>query len=334
MGEALEFLRRLRPGGPWQLVAINPDRTGPMRGCRAVTAEQARQFIAANQRRNLYYHVNRCYRMAGVKASKDDISDIEFMHADLDPTSGESPSDAKKRYLAALRATNLPTPSFLVDSGGGIQALWRIEPIEVTDSTSPVVLRIEGISRAVMAMLRSSAGTQDVSRLLRLPATTNWPNAAKRRAGRTPCMAKLISASEGVHSLDAFPQPALTPVRARRSAPATTGVVGGVEVDPLAHDWREVVEKYRASPDARGRRRSMAHVKMMMAAQMVSGPYKRSTMIFKIAAELRDAGMTWSEIASVVWRSPYFTDKHGQNSKRLTSELRRIEDYLESKGRK
>ena len=108
-------------------------------------------------------------------------------------------------------------------------------------------------------------------------------------------------------------------------------VVGAV--DPHAHDWRDVVERYRASRDAKGRRRSIVHVKMMRTDRMVSGPYKRSTMIFKIAAELRDAGMTWSEIASVVWRSPYFTDKHGQNIKRLASELKRIKIYLDASGR-
>ena len=232
MTEALEFLRRLRPGGPWQLVAIQPDRVGPKRGCRAVTVEQAEQFIAASQRRNIYYHVNRCYRMAGVKASKTDISDIEFVHADLDPTSGESPSDAKERYRAALATSGLPPPNFLVDSGGGIQALWRITALTVDGPSDPtVVASIEGVSKALMVMLGSSAGTQDVSRVLRLPGTMNWPDELKRARGREPVMAQLLSSHEGVHSLDCFPQPSMRPgttvgawgCRRAGSAGSTTG---------------------------------------------------------------------------------------------------------------
>ena len=320
MTEALEFLRRLRPGGPWQLVAIQPDRVGPKRGCRAVTVEQAEQFIAANQRRNIYYHVNRCYRMAGVKASKSDISDIEFVHADLDPTSGESPSDAKKRYLASLGSSNLPAPNFLVDSGGGIQALWRIEPINVDGPPPTVVAGIEGVSKAVMVMLGSSAGTQDVSRVLRLPGTMNWPDELKRARGREPVMARLLSSHEGVHSLDCFPQPSVRPG-------TTVGAGSAAEIDPLVCDWRAVVEKYR-------RRLRPRHVVTLMTThRMLSGPNKRSQMIFMIAAELYDAGATRDEIAAVVWRSPYFIDKHGQSINRLESELDRIEKYLSTKGR-
>jgi hypothetical protein len=98
-------------------------------------------------------------------------------------------------------------------------------------------------------------------------------------------------------------------------------------VDPLACDWRAVVEKYR-------RRLKSQHVSLMTTDRMLSGPQKRSQMIFIICAELYDAGAEWNEIASVLWRSPYFIDKHGQSIDRLESELSRIEEYLETKGRK
>jgi hypothetical protein len=318
MTEALEFLRALRPGGPWQLVAIQPDRIGPgrVRGCRAVTVKDARQFISANSTRNLYYHVNSCREdMVGVKAKKRDIARVEFVHADLDPSEGESPADAKERYRAGLKASGLPAPNFLVDSGGGLQALWRIEPIDGPAPT--VVSRIEAISKAIMGLLGSAAGTQDVSRILRLPNTTNWPDELKRARGRVPVMARLLSSCDGVHSLDCFPQS------------ETTGVpeVGLGEVDPTAHDWRAVVDKYR-------RRLRPRHVALMTTEVMRSGPNKRSEMIFMIVAELYDAGADWDEIAAVLWRSPYFISKQTQSIDRLEAELTRIKDYLARQGRK
>ena len=71
---------------------------------------------------------------------------------------------------------------------------------------------------------------------------------------------------------------------------------------------------------------------LMTADRMISGPNKRSQMIFMVVAELYDAGATRDEIAAVVWRSPYFVSKHDQSIDRLDSELIRIEDYLALKG--
>lgn len=320
MTEAIDFLRRLRPGGPWQLVAIQPDRIGPgrVRGCRAVTVKDAQQFIAANSTKNIYFHVNCCRKdMAVIKAKKRDITHVEFLHCDLDPAPGETPADAKERYRAALRASGLPAPSLLVDSGGGLQALWRIEPVSVGPAPT-VVSRIEATSKAIMCLLGSAAGTQDVSRVLRLPGTMNWPDEVKRARGRVPVMARLISASDGTHPLDNFPQS------------ETTGALDGggeVEVDPTAHNWRAVVEKYR-------RRLRPRHVSLMTTDVMRSGPNKRSQMIFVVTVELYDAGATWDEIAAVVWRSPYFLSKHGKSIDRLSDEFKRIDEYLSTSGRK
>jgi hypothetical protein len=322
MTEALEFLRALRPDEPWCLVAIQPDRIGPgrVRGCRALAMATARQFIAANQRRNVYYHVNVCRDdMVGVKAKKRDISRVEFVHADLDPAPGESSADAKNRYLAALAASNLPAPNFVIDSGGGLQMLWRIEPI---DGPAPTVVSgIEATSKNIMVMLGSSAGTQDVSRVLRLPGTMNWPDELKRARGRVPVMARLLSSCVGTHPLDQFPQSETT------VAPDAGGDGSELEVNPTAHNWVTVVEKYRCRLRPR-------HVALMTAEHMRSGPNKRSQMIFVIVVELYDAGATWDEIAAVVWRSPYFLSKHGQSIDRLCDEFKRIDDYLTAKGRK
>jgi hypothetical protein len=59
------------------------------------------------------------------KAAKADIAAIEYSLADLDPADGEASEAAKARYLAQL-ATFDPKPTVIVDSGNGIQCLWRL----------------------------------------------------------------------------------------------------------------------------------------------------------------------------------------------------------------
>jgi hypothetical protein len=107
----------------------------------------------------------------------------------------------------------------------------------------------------------------------------------------------------------------------RRPANATTGGVGvdADEYDPSLHDWRAVVAKYAP-------RLKTAHRKMMCDTSLVS--HNRSRMIFMICAELYDAGASWDESASVVWRSPYFIDKHGERIDALWRELSRIRQKI------
>jgi hypothetical protein len=51
----------------------------------------------------------------------------------VDPLSDETPEAAKARYLGQLNGDFEPKPTVVVDSGNGIQALWRLEtPIDLT----------------------------------------------------------------------------------------------------------------------------------------------------------------------------------------------------------
>ena len=67
------------------------------------------------------------------KAAKVDIAAIEYLLGDLDPHDGESPEDAKARYLKALK-TFKPAATAIIDSGNGIQGLWKLAtPIELAE---------------------------------------------------------------------------------------------------------------------------------------------------------------------------------------------------------
>ena len=216
--EAVDFLERLRPGGPWVLSAIVP--AGPIDTITALAPSDVRAFVARHDgKRNLYFSVNPTREVLSKKATKTDIAAIEYVLADCDPNPGETSADAKARYQARLEI--VPRPTFIINSGNGIQLLWRLAvPIMLgkpgwgLDRTlcySPEdqakINEAEARSGAVMVELNAKVGTQNIDRLLRLPGTINLPNAKKAREGRIVCPTKLIDFHNVSYSLDAFPLP-------------------------------------------------------------------------------------------------------------------------------
>jgi predicted P-loop ATPase len=205
------FLQTLRAGGPWVPTAIHPD-TGGITTRTCSTEDDVREFVTTwNGKRNLYYSPNPAKEDAAKdkKLGKTDIAAIEFLIADLDPHEGEASDAAKKRYLDALKEFT-PRPSAVVDSGNGIQVLWRLEtPVDLTilsdDERTKAIEDAEARSAAAMAALGSVAGTQNIDRILRLPGTTNLPNKKKREAGRVICQTKLLHFNGVSCRLEDFP---------------------------------------------------------------------------------------------------------------------------------
>jgi hypothetical protein len=220
--EALESLEQLRPGGPWVLSAIVPD--GKITTITARNTDEARQFIRDRDgKENLYFSANPTRRAMSKKAAKADIAAIEYLFGDLDPKDKETPENAKVRYLAALDAYSL-APTAIIDSGNGIQALWRLqEPIklapmrtkrkdgrtgwEFPPETESAIADVEARTEYLMKTLGSVAGTQNIDRVLRLPGTINLPNAVKIGKGRVPCPTSLIKFNGVTHPFESFPKP-------------------------------------------------------------------------------------------------------------------------------
>jgi hypothetical protein len=222
---AVEFLEWLRPDGPWVLSAIVPD--GRITTITARTADEVRNFVSKHDgKQNLYYSVNPTRRAMSKKAAKTNIAAVEYLLSDLDPRDDETSEQAKVRYLAQLDDEAFePKVSGVVDSGNGIQTLWRLaerielpEPVEVKDvegkpklvlsgEAEVVIANIEARVEAMMLRLGSKAGTQNVDRILRMPGTTNLPTKTKIKAGRVPCQTRLIRFNGATCSLDDFPPP-------------------------------------------------------------------------------------------------------------------------------
>ncbi|MER9684672.1 MULTISPECIES: DNA-primase RepB domain-containing protein [unclassified Mesorhizobium] len=176
---AMDFLRRFTPSDRWDLAALPPDGGQPeFRTFIPDEHEQARDWIERRQgTKGLYYHVNRLRTDArNIKAKKPDIVAVRALHVDVDLN-----DDAA---LSALREFG-PTPTAIVFSGGGYQALWRL-----TESST----EFDRAERINIWLARQLGGDNchNIDRLLRLPGTINLPNAKKRAAGRVPVLARVI----------------------------------------------------------------------------------------------------------------------------------------------
>lgn len=174
---AITFLEAVHPAGLWSLTAIKPSGGSPSgRVFLPSEREQAAGWINAHQGvSELYYSVNEVRPdFGGVKASKGDIVAAHYAHVDIDDLDG----------LERLRAYKLP-PSFIVFSGGGYQAFWKLsEPTTDLD-------RVERINRQLAADLGGD-NCHNIDRIMRLPGTINLPNAKKRQAGRVPTLAHVV----------------------------------------------------------------------------------------------------------------------------------------------
>ena len=71
--QAIDFLKNLRPEGPWVLTAIIPD--GATETITARDADDVRAFIRTHDgKRNIYYSVNPTRGEMSSKAAKKDIA--------------------------------------------------------------------------------------------------------------------------------------------------------------------------------------------------------------------------------------------------------------------
>jgi hypothetical protein len=237
---AAAYLDRLRPGGPWLLVAINPI-TGGIVAETVSNRQEIGNFVETHDgKSNLYYGVNPTRRNMSKKPAKTDVAAIEYIFGDLDPKSTESANDAKARYIAALKTYPNAT-TFLIDSGNGLQSLWRLqepiklpEPVWTTDKdgkrvleyskeTAAVINDVEARAEAVMKSLGSVAGTQNIDRVLRLPGTTNLPTKKKLKDGRVACPTDLLAFNDVSYQLDSFPAPAASATAADNDDTTTAG---------------------------------------------------------------------------------------------------------------
>jgi len=212
LAETVAFVRWHSRGGPALLVAISPDG-GP------ITAEQFKPeedekaitaWLKKNARHNLYYHVNlvpqprRNKGGGAIKAEKEDVTAVHYLHTDIDPPLEGGTEEWKAATLELLRAHD-PPPTTIVFSGNGFNALWALKEPIALDGTEAAADAVALYNWKLALDLRGDIPTRDISRVLRLPGTTNWPTKKKREKGRVVGRAEWIPENlDRTYSLDQF----------------------------------------------------------------------------------------------------------------------------------
>ena len=139
-------------------------------------------MIANNRGNNVYWTVNLVAEKLNKKPGKEDIVAPRYVHVDIDPPKDGGALD-KVLKQAELIALPVP-PSLIIDSGGGLQAFWRL-------AGSASLTDVETVNRNLAKQLGGD-NCHSIEHLMRLPGTVNYPNAKKRDRGRVIALAKVI----------------------------------------------------------------------------------------------------------------------------------------------
>jgi Virulence-associated protein E len=310
--DAEEFLERWRPGGPWVLTSIVPD--GGKTTTRTFGASERltmRDWVDERQgRENIYFSVNDLSRAVSKKAGKDDVAALRALHVDVDPRPGE-PLDAERRRAEKLLREFNPTPTVIIDSGGGFQGFWLGEEPEVlpapdTPEREGAVKDAELRNLKVETALQADA-CHNIDRIMRLPGTINVPNKKKLAKGRVPALARVVEADWSRRLvLDAFPRATAvaSAVAPREAAPAVGVMVSDL---PIPDKCKQVIVMGH-DPDEPGR---------WDGATGPGGKWSgdRSKVVWWVTCEMVRAGCTDEVITGVLLDPDYAISSHVREQK-------------------
>jgi hypothetical protein len=198
---ALQFLSLLYPEGPWVVTCIEVDQKGIYTETFGPGREREFEaFIRKHAACNCYYSVNRpIHGEVTSKLDRESIEAVHYLHVDIDPRacpSGEDPvkhlasEQDRIRLLLENPPQGIPRPTFAVKSGGGWNAGWALEePIQIAGDLA--LAESTKLYNLALELAFGADSTHDISRILRLPHSVNYPNAKKRSRGRVAAMAAL-----------------------------------------------------------------------------------------------------------------------------------------------
>lgn len=128
----------------------------------------------------------------GQRSKERDAAWCSVLWVDVDLDAGDyATKDDAYRALCDF----YQPPSVIIDSGGGLHALWRITPIKVDPTTLP---RLKQTLKGLAMALKGDPHVAELARVFRLPGTAN----TKPKRDNAPC--EVIDWLPGEASLDAF----------------------------------------------------------------------------------------------------------------------------------
>lgn len=164
-------------------------------------------WLADHNDANCYYRPNPLSGPSGTgrggAATKADIACAVCIHLDQDPADPPAGADLKahlqaerKRLRKVIDDFKLP-PSWLIDSGGGFQAFWRLV-------TPAPVAEVEAINKALCDYFKTPDRCHSAQHLMRIPFSFNVPGYKKLAKGRSRVKARLLFATAVAYDLADF----------------------------------------------------------------------------------------------------------------------------------
>lgn len=202
---AIQFLQAWSPEGPWVLTSIFADggKTSTATFMPGELAELRKWIDERQGRQNVYFTVNPTIRRLSSKAKKTDIRGMTAIHVDVDPRAGEELESERARALKLLREFK-PSPTVIIDSGGGFQGFWLLDQEQKIDGDETRAEELEAYNIQMAVLLQADA-CHNIDRIMRLPGTINVPGEKKRKKGRSEALARVVEEDwDRVYSLSAF----------------------------------------------------------------------------------------------------------------------------------
>ncbi|MEQ1843997.1 MAG: phage/plasmid primase, P4 family [Nitrospira sp.] len=179
------FITQIHQGclGRPELRTINPTTNSVRQHWPTSLDEAVTIAMASCATDNVYYGA--CTRRGAGSGKKDNLSYYPGVWLDIDFKDfggGEKDVCAKLESFPAR-------PTLLVQTGAGAHAYWLLTvPQEITAERIP---QLESLNADIASRLGGDA-CHDLTRILRIPGTTNWPDERKRLKGRVPEPVRLL----------------------------------------------------------------------------------------------------------------------------------------------
>lgn len=202
---SIDFLGKLRPGGPWVLTAITLDKKGIETATHRDPAKVLEWLEQHGADRNIYYALNPLLQDVASKAAREDVASMAFLHVDLDPRVGVPLDEERTRLLGLLQnpPAGIPRPTIIVDSGGGYQGMWQLfQPFAINGEEEKYRKAAE--YNYALELAFGADATHNVDRVLRLPGTINRPDRIKEKKGRKEALATVVEWQASHFSIDDF----------------------------------------------------------------------------------------------------------------------------------
>lgn len=234
-----------------------------------------------DNRANVYFspHVVRTGRHT--KPNKADVAHARLIGVDIDPPKDGDTFD-KKAVLKRLIGHAIP-PSFVLDSGNGLQAFYRV--------TCGSLEQCEVIGRGLIRQFTGDKGTHNFDRIMRLPGTVNWPNEQKKRRGCVPRLATVACPDLGISYRMSDLLSAFEPAAQPKASPAGDISLGEIELINA--------DDLQLGPDEYLRR-------------LIEDPQNpdRSSNVFSFVCEALKARLTNVQIAGILLNSENAVSAH------------------------